>query len=57
MIFFNVITILIAISALVVSVKAWQKNRSIYGIERKVIRQVTGNYSDIHLDQMSEQTE
>lgn len=43
----GVITIFISLAALYYSVKAWQKSRVIYGIERMVVRQYTGTYNDM----------
>ena len=44
----EIATLVIAIIALVVSIKAWRKSRAIYGIERSVIRQYTGKHDDLY---------
>ena len=44
----EIISIVIALLALYYSVKAWQKSRAIYGVERMVIRHFTGGNEDIY---------
>ena len=43
------ISVIISIAAIVVSVKAWYKSRTIYGIEREVIRQFDGTHDDLYI--------
>lgn len=39
---------IISLGALIVSVKAWHRNRAIYNIETEVIRQPTGKLEDLY---------
>ncbi len=43
----EIVSLVIALIALVVSILAWRKSRAIYGIERDVIRQYTGKNDDL----------
>lgn len=44
----EIVSLILAIAALAVSVKAWQKSRAIYRVERTVIRQYTGDRNDLN---------
>ena len=43
------ISVIISIVALFYSKKAWHKSRTIYGIEREVIRQFNGTHDDLYI--------
>jgi len=45
----SVLSIIAAVIAVVVSIKAWHKNRTIYGIEREVLRQFDGTHDDLYI--------
>ena len=53
MIAMNILALIASAIAIGISIKAWQKSRAIYGIERRVIRQVTGGKQDLVLDRLS----
>ena len=45
----SVIPIIIAVVAIIISIKAWHKNRVVYGIEREVLRQFDGTHDDLDI--------
>lgn len=54
MIIINILALIASAVAIGISIKAWQKSRAIYAIERRVIRQVTGGEQDLALDNLSD---
>lgn len=42
----EIISIILAVIALFISIKAWHKSRAIYGIERTTLRQTRGRQDD-----------
>ena len=49
--FLPYVPLILAVIALVVSIKAWHKSRAIYGVERSVIRQYRGDRTDMDINE------
>lgn len=47
-IYIEISTIMLALSAIIISILSWVKSRAIYSIETEVIRQPTGSKDDMY---------
>lgn len=53
MIWVDALAIAISVIAIIVSVISWQKSRAIYAVERKAMRQITGEHDDLYINESS----